>query len=290
MKTIRPGDVLRAPDGIVAELAPRRNKAIREQREETLAQIPESWRTVMSKAEEWPFPNPDDMLDTPVESFADYPSDEIPADIVPFSEFEPWGKTDAETNRDYELFSHYRALGLSRTFASVARHFDITPVYIGKVAARHDWLDRVTEWDRYREKVYTTEVIDRTKKMAEEHAEISKKGVRALSIAFDELLERIESNDPVHQEEMRELSLRSLYTMVEKAARVLPNLMNAERLSRGLPTELSAQMVIREDRIVVQTTDELVNVLEGLNLVLSNALPSPEGEEIEIEDAEIVYD
>lgn len=273
-KTMRPGDVLRGPE--------KENGS----RETVLAQIPDSWRTALAKADEWPFPNPDDMLDTPVESFGDYPSDSVPAEIVPFSEFEPWGKTNEETNRDYELFSYYRALGLSRTFSEVAKQFSISGTYVSRVANKHDWIERVTEWDKYREKIYTTEVIDRTRKMAEEHAEISKKGVRALSIAFDELLTRIENEDPVHLEEMKELPLRSLYAMVEKAARVLPNLMNAERLSRGLPTELSAQMVISENRVVLTTTDELKETLEVLGMVIGNAQALEEGETIDLDEGD----
>lgn len=284
VKTLRPGDVLRAPDGIIGELAP----TPRVRREEALAQIPKSWRTVLARADEWPFPDPDTMLVTATDSFADYPTEpeDLPAEIVPFSDFEPWGKMEEETNRDYELFSHYRALGLSRTFAAVAKHFSISQTYVSKVAHKHGWLDRVDEWDKYREKVYTSEILDKTKKMAEEHAKISAKGVRALSIAFDELLERIDSEDPLHLEEMSQLSLKSLYAMVEKAARVLPNLMNAERLSRGLPTELSTHMVVREDRIVLQTTDDLINVVEGLGLIMQNSLPEPE-EIIEVEGEEI---
>jgi hypothetical protein len=126
--------------------------------------------------------------------------------------------------------------------------------------------------------------------MAEEHTEITQKGIKALSIAFDELLRRIESGDDLHEREMGELSFRALYGLVEKAARVLPNLMNAERLSRGMPTELTAQVVMREDRIIVQTTDDLAEIIQGLGAVISASQPEEEEidlDEIVIEDEDI---
>ncbi len=267
---ISPGDLLRAP---IQERASSTTRA-------DLALLPESWRTVLDETSEWPFVDPDVMLDSKDPSFADFPADEVPEEIVPFSEFEPWGKMDTETPRDYELFSEYRASGLSRTFSKTARHFSISQPRVSKVANKHDWVERVHSWDKYREQIYTTTVIEGVKKMALEHAGIANKGIKAYAMVFDELIERIE-NDPLHKEEMNTMSLRALFALVDKAARGLPNLMNAERLSRGLPTELSAQVVVTENRIIVQTTEELGEIIHGLGGVLEAV-----GEETEIADAE----
>jgi hypothetical protein len=255
----------------------------RHEREAALAKLPKSWRTTLGKAEEWPFVDPDEMLDAPTSSFGDYPADEVSTDIIPFSEFEPWGKMDEETDRDYELFSYYRASGLSRSQSSTARHFGINQTRVHKVAHENDWGERVKQWDLYREKIYTTEVLEETKRMAKDHAKIAAKGIRAVSIAFDELLNRIDAQDPVHIKEMNALGLKSLYAMVEKAARVLPNLMNAERLSRGLPTELSASMSYSESKIILQTTDDLAEIIRGLGDVLKSGQAS-EGVEIDVTD------
>ena len=270
---IHAGDLLRPPAGERPSATSRAD----------LAKLPSSWQTVIEKAEEWPFVDPDVMLDAKTESFADYPADAVPDDIVPFSEFEPWGKMDTESNRDYELFSEYRALGLSRTFTATAKHFSISQTYISKVANKHDWVERIRAWDDYREQIYTTEVIEGVRKMAKDHSGIASKGIQSMSIVFDELLDRAE-NDPLHEEEMATLGLRSLFGLAEKAARVIPNLMNAERLSRGLPTELSAQVVVKENRVVIQTTDELAEIIQGLGNVLRSI--GEEDEPIDIQDAE----
>jgi len=271
---ISPGDLLRPP----IDNDPPKGKV-------DLSEVPESWRTAVEKAEDWPFVDPDVMLNTPAKSFSDYPADVVPSDIIPFSEFEPWGKMEEETGRDYELFSHYRASGLTRSQSATARFFKISQTYVSKVYHKRDWEERAQSWDKYREQVYTTEVIEGVKAMAREHAGIANKGIKALSIVFDELLSRVEDNDPIHQQEIKELGLKPLFALVDKAARAIPNLMNAERLSRGLPTELSAQVIVREDRILVQSTDELAEIVKGLQSVFeSTQLDEPEDQIIDIEE------
>lgn len=281
------GDLLRPPE------TPQRDPAsVRA----ALSRLPNSWRTVIAKAEEWPFVDPDVMLDSRTTSLNDYPEgDEVPSDIVPFSEYEPWGKMETETGRDYELFSEYRASGMSRTFTATGKHFSITQVYISKVARKHDWVDRVRAWDQYREQIYTTEVIESIRKMAHDHADIANRGIKALSMVFDELIERME-NDPLHEEELAAIGFRSLFALAEKAARAVPNLMNAERLSRGLPTEISANITVKENRIVIQTTEELAEIVQGLGGVLDAIGEIDEGDDIidvsaiEIKDADDVGD
>lgn len=296
-KTLRPGDLLRDPvkSGLMGKTArdvidPEYSMP-RAEREAALARLPSGWRTTLDQAEQWPFVDPDVMLATPTEDFNDFPNEpENLPEVIPFSEFEPWGKMDEETDRDYELFSYFRASGLGRDFSKTARHFSITQPYVSRVANKHDWIERAKQWDLYREKIYTTEVIEETRKMAKDHAKIAAKGIKALSFAFDELIARIDTEDPLHLEELQALGLKSLFAMVEKAGRVLPNLMNAERISRGLPTELSASITYSETKIIHQTTDDLAQLLHGLGLVLDSAKETEgaDEDEFDIDDAVII--
>lgn len=281
-KSLKPGDLLRPPlDSEIDKPAP-------EDKE-----IPVIWRQAIDDARKWPFVNPDVMLEEEVDSFGDFPTDpkdipEAPAEVVPFSEFEPWGKMEEETGRDYELFSHYLASGLSRSYGQTARHFGITQPYVSKRAQKHDWIDRVRAWDDYREKIYTSLIIQKTKEMAEDHADIAAKGIAALSIVFDEILSRAEDPELLKLE-LEEMSTRALFGLADKAARALPNLMSAERLSRGLPTELTAEVQVKENRVVIQSTEELSEIVSGLYDVLGKA-GSDESEEIVIEELEIIDD
>lgn len=285
---VRPGDLLRPP------LSSSDMTSTKADLSKALSALPDSWKTAIDKADEWPFVNPDEAMDQRDPSFSDFPNDDsaLPDGVVPFSEFEPWGRMDEETDRDYELFSYYRSLGLSRTQSETARHFGITQVYVNRVANNRNWIERVKAWDDYRERIYTTEVIEGVKKMARDHAEIASKGIKSLSVAFDALLQRIldpETGEVLWDEmELSELSVRSLFALAEKSARAIPNLMNAERLSRGLPTEISSQVVVSESKVTVTTSDELAEIVFGLQ----NVLPIPEkepdsGEIIDVEGEEV---
>lgn len=281
-ESIRPGDLLRPP--LDSDNEKENSKDDKE--------IPVTWRKAIKDAGEWPFVDPDVMHEEEVDSFGDFPSDpedipEAPKELVPYSEFEPWGRMEEETDRDYELFSHYLASGLGRTYGGTARHFRISQPYVSKRAQKHDWGDRVKAWDDYRERVYTSLVIEKTKKMAEEHAGIAAKGIAALSIVFDEILKR--ADDPeLMTLELNEMSTRALFTLADKAARALPNLMGAERLSRGLPTELTAEVQVKENRVTIQTTEELSEIINGLQQVLDTG--DDDGVDDEVIDVEEVED
>jgi hypothetical protein len=233
------------------------------------ASLPDSWVVILDAAEEWPYVDPDENgLADPEPAFNDYPSDPtlVPDDIEPFSEEEPWGRMFNETTREYELFSYYRSLGITRSHRDVAEKFSITRVRVGQVAGTRNWPARVQAWDTYRERIYTAELILGVKEMAHHHAEIAREGVAALSIVFMGITSRLgdEESRTAFLDELAELPVKTQLALAQGSARVIPNLMNAERLSRGLPTEISADLHLSETRITIQTTDDLFDIISGL--------------------------
>lgn len=232
------------------------------------ANLPKSWITLFDVADDWPYPDPDSNgLADPESSFIDFPSDpsSLP-EIEPFSEDEPWGKMIAETNRDYELFSHYRAQGITRTKAKTANHFSLKRATVELKAGERNWDARCRSWDDYREKVYTAELILGVKEMAHKHAEIARGGIEALSVAFEAIIESMENPEDREEllAEINSLPIKQKLAIAQRSAQVIPNLMSAERLSRGLPTEISAELHLNETRVTIQTTDDLASILLGL--------------------------
>jgi len=229
--------------------------------------LPDTWVTIIDAADEWPYLNPDAHgLLNPEVDFSDYPSDPslLPDDIEPFSEDEPWGKMIAETNREYSQFSHYRAQGLTRTHTATSIHFGVKRTTISLLSKNRNWEARVQAWDLYRERVYTTELLLGVKEMAHTHAEVASRGIKALAIEN-------EGDRQAMFDELAELPVKTQLLLAQKSAAVLPNLMNAERLSRGLPTEISAELHLHDVRVSVQSTDDLANILLGLAGPLSVA-------------------
>lgn len=251
--------------------------------------LPDSWVVVFDEAENWPYPDPDENgLSDPQPSFGDFPTEPsaLPA-VEPFSEEEPWGKMFVESDREYELFCHYRAQGITRSRKATAEHFGISRTYTSTIAVSRNWDARCREWDDYREKVYTAELILGVKEMAHKHAEIAREGVEALAIAFQGIIAAM-SNDATKEEFMAQLAdlpAKTQLAIAQNSARVIPTLMSAERLSRGLPTEITADLHLHEARITVQSTDDLFSILTGLAGPLAVAQSSEiEAEVIEPDD------
>lgn len=255
----RPTDIIKRPETPNLPAGPASTK------------LPDSWQTVLDEADTWPFPDPDETFSTPEEDYTEWEGRHTPSDeIVPFSEFEPWGKMEGETDAAYEKFLYFRSLGLARKKTDVAKHYGITRESVDIMARKNDWNDRVAAWDDYRERLYTAELLQGVKEMAVTHAGVASKGIEALSSAFDALLGRMHENPEQWQEELNSLPAKQLFAIVQRSAQVIPNLMNAERLSRGLPTEISANLNLNETRVTIQSRDDLAEIVAGLAGVIGH--------------------
>lgn len=234
--------------------------------------LPDSWSTVIDKASDWPYVDPDEAMETISEKikselleYKDFSVREIdPTEEPEFTEVTPWGKMQGETDREYELFCYYRALGMGRKKSDVARHFDVSTAYVAKVVGKNNWDDRILAWDRHIEAEYTKEVLLRVRGMAGEHAQIARLGVQALSTAFFALIDRMDHDPDGFQAEIEALPLKQLYAIVHRSAQVLPNLMNAERLAMGMPTEITQNLNTEERVVKIQTTEQLSEIVHAL--------------------------
>lgn len=255
----RPVDIIKAPPRITSK---GKGSAV------TLRQLPKSWIPIFEAVESWPYPDPDENgLSDPHPAFADFPAspEDLP-DIEPFSEAEPWGKMSAESLHHYRLFDYYRSLNITRTRRAVAEHFGLARMTIEMLAGEKNWDARARAWDEYRERIYTAELLMGVKEMAHSHAETARQGIEALAIAFQAVVEGLEDEDSRAEliAEINDLPVKQKLALAQKSAQVIPNLMNAERLSRGLPTEISASLNLNETRVTIQSTDDLYSVLSGL--------------------------
>ena len=221
-----------------------------------------SWVTAVEAALDWPTPSPEEALSEPITPFSEVSDNGL--EPAPYTDYEPWGQMDGETARSFQLFDFYRSLGITRTRADVAKHFKISRTRVDKIAREYLWDDRIRAWDEYRERQYTASIIEGTKEMALEHAQTARNGIMALSRAFDAINHRFEDDPEEFQAELRDMKPTQLFGLAQKAAQVIPNLMSAERTSRGLPSEITASVVREEKSITLQSSDELAEILVGV--------------------------
>lgn len=221
--------------------------------------VPDGWAVIVDEGEKWPYPDPDLALARAEPEIDDVlPTDQdLPSSIIPYSEHEPWGRRSDETDTEYKYFLQYRSQGFNRELQAVAIRFNISRSHVGSTARRLDWHARAVAWDIERERVYTAEMLNGTRQMARKHVKIARKGLKALAMVFDEIDNRMD--DPAFVAQLSSLPPKTLIALAQRSAAVIPNLMQAERLARNLPTEITSVHVDHDIRS--QSLDDIAEIV-----------------------------
>lgn len=251
------------------------------------------WRVALEEADEWPYPDPDEAFGpTPSLDDAVPPSAPTltlvhsktdPDDDIVFSEDEPWGRMTGESDRQYLYFTAFRNLGLARDLKVISNRYNVSRAYLWDVAKKFNWEDRLLAWDLLREKIYTREMLQGVRDMAKEHVEIAREGLSSLASVFHAITRRRLKDPALFDAELDNLPIKSLVTIAQRSAQVVPNLMAAERLARNMPTELVAVQI---DQKVTVSIDDLTDIVAGL----TKALPPRSDPGPGFIDAEVVDD
>lgn len=64
-------------------------------------------------------------------------------------ELSPWERNNKESEQGWEAFVIYRDMGQSRSLVKVARRLNKSGTMVNRWKARHNWHERVKEWDRH---------------------------------------------------------------------------------------------------------------------------------------------
>lgn len=167
---------------------------------------------------------------------------------------------EGETPRQHAAFNHYCALGPERTLKWTSEELGVGYGTIQKWSSEFDWSDRSLAWDNYRSEQYELTLLEDLKSMARRHAETMVEGIEALASAFSPIL----ADQEGFQAELNGLPAREKMRLAVAAAKVMPGLMNAERMARGLPMELSNDDSNTAIEIRASSLDDLKVILGGL--------------------------
>lgn len=232
--------------------------------------LEKSWKTALDSLSDNPLEpditqagKPDaDYLPEKVAPVLTSPED-LDIEIGEYTELRPWGRMDVETDRQYELFSYYRSLGRARMKKDVAKHFDVNPSYVTKISQQRSWDVRIENWDAYKERVYEQTVLDGIRVMGLAHADLARDALNTLMMPFEVLKDRMENGEG--RLELETMPIANLIRLLNTTAKSLPGLMNAERLARGLPTEIIDASITAEGSATINmsTADELAELLNG---------------------------
>lgn len=148
-----------------------------------------------------------------------------------------WERQKGEGDKAYEYFTVYRDLGASRSLRKVAKLVGIATKSIHNHSIKWKWRERVKAWydelDRIRRDVIVKEVQEMTKR----HAQQSMMLQRVLIVPTEAIIEKLKMQTPDVQE-FKNLPIDKLFDKVLDSARVISQVVDIERKSRGEPSEI----------------------------------------------------
>lgn len=179
---------------------------------------------------------------------------------------QPWAQYEDESARSYGLFQFYLSLPRAkRSFAAVDRHYDLEKE-ANRHASKHEWPERTLAWDLERDRLYQIEVIEEMQEMGRRHGRKLDQAIEAITLPLVVLAEAIKDNPGAVKAELADKSITQQLNMAIKSARGLPNLMAAERLARGLPTEITANIHSGKiEHVHTPNLAEVADIIQGLH-------------------------
>lgn len=149
---------------------------------------------------------------------------------------EPWTRQADEQDKAWEKFEFYRNLGPARTLRLVAEHFDNSLGYIEKLSLKYEWGPRARAFDNHEDQLYQIRRQEAIREMADRHSDQLVKALEALQLPYQALMRKLETN-PELIDELADQNVKRLFQMATSASRVIPSMMAAERMVRGMPSE-----------------------------------------------------
>lgn len=155
-------------------------------------------------------------------------------------------RMEGENPISFHYFCQYRDMGVRRTYQKVATQNNVSLKVITDAAKKWQWQDRIKLWtdeiDRLKREAYIHEIQE----MAKRHARHSMNFQKVLTIPTDAILKKIKDNDLSYQDFIN-LPVSELFDKSLKSAQIFSSIVDIERKSRGLPTELIKQETQNEN-------------------------------------------
>jgi hypothetical protein len=165
-----------------------------------------------------------------------------------------WERQPYESDPAWEAFRSYRDMGPgARSLSKVGRSLGKSTTLMSEWSARHNWLQRVAEFDAYLDAARVSEQVQAVRDMARQHAQASD---WMLGVFFKRI-QPLLHEDGDGAADLRRLPVAALPRWLDVAVRV-------GRLSRGAPTELldvQAEVEVGPQR----TLGELFQVPDGVS-------------------------
>ena len=178
---------------------------------------------------------------------------------------QPWAQLEDETDSHYAHFQYYCSLPLAkRTYQATANHYGRSTM--SAIPKTNDWSTRVAAWDAERARIYQIEVWEELQEMGRRHGPILKDAIEGIALPLQALAKLSRDNPGAVMEELGSKGVTQLLNLGIKSSRAIPNLMQTERLVRGLPTEITHNVHSgKVEHVHTPDLSEVEEIIQGLH-------------------------
>jgi len=170
-----------------------------------------------------------------------------------------WDQLEKETPLAYEAFCSYLALGPGRTLKAAAENLhgdDSTKRSrsFSRWSSQNNWVNRARAWDRAMAREKHQEALKERRrqgrKMADRHANNIQGLMGVLLEPAKILADKL--GDKKEQDKLKKLSPKVLVSLAIGTGKVMPGLLKAERLSRGVDDLDGDGLTVEEFALLVE--------------------------------------
>jgi len=208
--------------------------------------------------------------------------------LVAIDEPEVWDRQFGESSDAFAKFCIYKNLGPRRTQATVARSLNLHPNSLSALSIQYDWKQRAQDWDFYIDKIRQAEIAERQSRLAMEQFNLASNALKAANAPVMALLDRMEDDPEAVMAEFGAKDLIQLMKLSQDSIRLMPNLLAAQRIALGQPTEITE----RTETLNVNYNDskrigEVLDVLNEAGVLDAFIGKGSSGEVIDAESVEV---
>lgn len=150
-----------------------------------------------------------------------------------------WDRQPGESDESWEAFTAYRDMADEgdgrRSTRQAARQLGKSATLVGRWSTEHDWQRRVQAFDRDRDAQRLAEGAAAIRRAAKRQGRSLEAAIMAVMAPVEAYLAKLQEAGGSRQS-FSEWTLRELALASREAARLLPQLVQAERLVHGLST------------------------------------------------------
>jgi len=184
----------------------------------------------------------------------------------------PWERMPGETNKAFKAFCVYRDLRQNRSFGALLNKLGKkSKTQFAIWSKKYNWQARVRAFDDdedRKNRIRQQENIQRMNERQAQQAETFQRIIFLPVTAFSERLKKDKDNKTPAIEDLNKLSTLELIELIIQVSKSFGNLVNIERIARGMPTEIGRN----ENTVIFDNKKDKFGELISSNEKTTNAL------------------